>query len=82
MFPTHLGSIFGNDLTELVKTEGSTVPTHDEPTKSSNNTEYEDDDYDNADYDNGSHSAAKSVTMDMCVLCVALTSGLLYILLT
>ena len=62
--------------------EGSTAPTHDEPTNSSNNTEYDDDDYDNADYYNGSHSAAISVTMDMCVLCVALTSGLLYILLT
>ena len=53
------------------------APTHDEPTNSSNNTEYDD-----VDYDNGSHSAAKSVTMDMCVLYVALTSGLLYILLT
>ena len=57
--------------------EGSTVPTHDEPTNSSNNTEYDD-----VDYDNDSHSAAKSATMDMCVLYVALTSGLLYILLT
>ena len=26
MFPTHLDSIFGSDLTELVKTEGTTVP--------------------------------------------------------
>ena len=52
--------------------EGGTVPTHDEPTNSSDNTEYDDD-----DYDNGSHSAAKSVTMDMCVLYVALALVLL-----
>ena len=57
--------------------EGSTAPTHDEPTNSSNNTEYDDDDYDNVDYDNGSHSAAKSVTMDMCALYVALALVLL-----
>ena len=55
--------------------EGSTVSTHDEPTNNSNNTKIDD-----VDYDNGSHSSgntAKSVSMKMCVLYMALALVLL-----
>ena len=54
---------------------GGTVPTYDEPTNNSNNTKIDD-----VDYDNGSHSsgnAAKSVSMKMCVLYMALALVLL-----
>ena len=86
----HQGSLFSKTLTIIlpanssiddnghnntVPPEGTTVtavPTNDKPATNSNVTKTDDIDYD-------SHSSGNVVTMDTCVLCVALVSVLLYI---
>ena len=65
-------SIDDNRLNDTVVPEEITVSTYEEPANSSNIIEIDD-----VDYDNDSHSSGNVVTMELCVLYVALALVLL-----